>query len=122
MMEVVNAFLDAFHSARPWIGGVLCLVGALLAIIGTIGVLRFPDFYTRLHAASVTDTSAATALLLGMALLTETTWLGLVKLAAIWVFIFVTGPTSTHAAANAAHTAGLQPLTGRLRDEDGGPS
>lgn len=113
MTDILDAFLVLFEQARPWIGGALCLIGGLLAIVGTIGVLRFPDFYTRLHAASVTDTSAATSLIIGMALLPDTTWLGFAKLAVIWVFLFITGPTATHAAANAAHTAGLQPVTGR---------
>ena len=42
------------------LGAALCLAGGLLCLIGTVGVLRFPDFYTRLHAASITDTSGAT--------------------------------------------------------------
>lgn len=116
---MIETALTVFETVRPWIGGILCLLGGILAIIGTVGVLRFPDFYTRLHAASVTDTSAATSLLLGMAFLPETTWLIAVKLAAIWVFIFITGPTSTHAAASAAHNAGLQPMIGRIGRGDG---
>lgn len=112
-MELLDTLLSYFDIVRPYLGAGLCLLGAVLAIIGTVGVLRFPDFYTRLHAASVTDTSAATALLLGMALLPATSGLGLFKLAAIWIFIFIAGPTATHAVGNAAYTAGLQPLTGR---------
>jgi multicomponent Na+:H+ antiporter subunit G len=102
---------------KPVIGGILCLIGALLALIGTIGVLRFPDFFTRLHAASITDTAAVTLLLTGMAFLAPS-WLIVVKLAAIWLFIFLTGPTGSHALANAAHTAGLQPVIGRNRQDD----
>ena len=107
------AINEIFQAARPWIGGLLCLLGGALALVGTGGGLRFPDFYTRLHAASVTDTSAATALLLGMAFLPGVSGLILIKLAAIWLFIFITGPTSSHAVANAAHTAGLEPVIGR---------
>lgn len=97
-----------------YIGGALCLAGALLAIVGTVGVLRFPDFYTRLHAASVTDTAAVVCMIFGMALLSDH-WIQLVKLAIILIFILMTGPTSSHAVANAAHTAGLEPLVGALR-------
>lgn len=111
MTEFFGLLLDYFEAWRFMIGASLCLVGAFLAIIGTVGVLRFPDFYTRLHAASVTDTSAALALILGMALMSEH-WLVLVKLAVIWLFLLLTGPTSSHAVANAAHTAGLEPLIG----------
>jgi multicomponent Na+:H+ antiporter subunit G len=42
------------------------------------------------------------------------------KLAVVWLFLFLTGPTSSHALANAAHTAGLQPLIGRVGSENGG--
>ncbi|NQY96991.1 MAG: monovalent cation/H(+) antiporter subunit G [Henriciella sp.] len=111
-MEFWNAF-------RPALGSALVLVGAVLAVIGTVGVLRFPDFYTRLHAASVTDTAAATLAIVGMALLAPSLAI-VVKLAVVWLFLFLTGPTSSHALANAAHTAGLQPMIGRLGEDDGG--
>ena len=111
MADFLAMISEYFEASRFYIGGVLCMVGAFLAIVGTIGVLRFPDFYTRLHAASVTDTSAATTLILGMAFLSDH-WLVLVKLAVICLFLIITGPTSSHAVANAAHTAGLEPLIG----------
>lgn len=104
--------LAVFHLLRPYVGASLCVLGGLLVIIGTVGVLRFPDFYTRLHASSVTDTSAMYALILGMALMAPS-WLVVAKLGAIWVFLFLTSPTATHAIANAAHVAGLEPLIGR---------
>ena len=107
--------LEIVMAVKPVLGAALCLVGGILAIIGTVGVLRFPDFYTRLHAASVTDTSAATLTLVGMALLAPS-WLIVFKLTAIWLFLFLTGPTGSHALANAAHTAGLQPVIGRQRN------
>ena len=117
-MEMV---LEFWAALKPALGAALLLIGAILAIIGTIGVLRFPDFYTRLHAASVTDTAAATLAIVGMALLAPS-WAIVFKLAVVWLFLFLTGPTSSHALANAAHTAGLQPLIGRVGDEDGGAS
>ena len=113
MPEFGAELLAGFDLARPWIGGALCLLGALLCLVGTVGVMRFPDFYTRLHAASVTDTSGATLVLVGMAFL-ATGPLIIFKLIAIWVFLFFTGPTATHAVANAAHKAGVQPIIGRI--------
>ena len=111
--------LELWNAVRPALGSALLLVGAVLALIGTIGVLRFPDFYSRLHAASVTDTAAVTLSVIGMALLAPS--LAVVfKLAVVWLFLFLTGPTSSHALANAAHTAGLQPMIGRLSQDDGG--
>ncbi|MEL6723506.1 MAG: monovalent cation/H(+) antiporter subunit G [Pseudomonadota bacterium] len=117
MIETVIGYWDAL---RPALGSALLLVGAVLAVIGTVGVLRFPDFYTRLHAASVTDTSSATLALLGMALLSPS-FAVVFKLAVVWLFLFLTGPTASHALANAAHKAGLQPLIGRINQDEERP-
>lgn len=115
----MEAIFDFWNALRPALGSALVLVGAILAVIGTVGVLRFPDFYTRLHAASVTDTAAATLAIVGMALLAPS-FAVVFKLAVVWLFLFMTGPTSSHAIANAAHTAGLQPMIGRVDKADGG--
>ena len=111
---MLEDLIALFHLVRPFVGALFCLAGAALCVIGTVGVLRFPDFYTRLHAASVTDTAGVSALLFGMALLAPN-WLVVAKLGAIWVFVFLTSPTASHAIANAAHVAGLEPLIGRKR-------
>ncbi|MEL6257685.1 MAG: monovalent cation/H(+) antiporter subunit G [Pseudomonadota bacterium] len=112
MDAALNGVVEAYFAARPYLGGALCLAGALLTIVGSVGVLRFPDFYTRLHAASVIDTSSATLLLIGMAVLAPG-WGVVFKVAVIWIFLFMTSPTASHAIANAAHVAGHQPLIGR---------
>lgn len=96
---------------RMPLGGFACLLGGLLCIVSAIGVLRFPDFYTRVHAASVTDTSGAGLVLLGMVLMAPH-WLVLVKVGCIFGFLLLTSATAAHALANAAHTAGLQPKIG----------
>ncbi len=116
---MIATILEYWHAFRPALGSALLLGGAILAVIGTVGVLRFPDFYTRLHAASVTDTAAATLAIVGMVLLAPS-WAVVFKLAVVWLFLFLTGPTSSHALANAAHTAGLQPMIGRIGESDGG--
>ena len=116
-MSVLMDIYHLFDAIRPQLGGALCLLGGVLTVIGAIGVLRFPDFYTRLHAASVTDTGGAVLILLGMALLSPH-WLVLVKLVAIGVFLFLTSPTASHAVANAAHTAGIEPIIGRLASDE----
>lgn len=89
--------------------------GAFFLIVGAVGMIRLPDFWSRLHGAGVIDTAGAELILLGMAFqagLTQTT----IKLALIGLFIFFTSPTSTHAVANAAHVAGLRPL-GQIKDD-----
>lgn len=85
------------------------LAGAVFCVIGAVGMIRMPDFYTRVHAASVTDTAGAGLLLLGMMLQAGFT-LVTVKLIIIGLLIFFTSPTATHALCKAALTRGLKPL------------
>jgi len=87
---------------------VLMLSGGIFAVIGAIGVLRFPDFWSRLHAGSVSESAGLILLLAGMSLHSGFTLVSL-KLVLIGVFIFITGSTSTHAVANAAMVSGLKP-------------
>lgn len=87
-----------------------CLVsGAVFSVIGTVGLIRMPDFYTRVHAASVTDTAGAGLLLAGMMLQAGFT-LVTVKLIIIGLLILFTSPTATHALCKAALMRGLKPL------------
>jgi multicomponent Na+:H+ antiporter subunit G len=69
---------------------------------------RFPDFFTRLHAAGIADTLCALLILLGLALQAGFTLVSL-KLFLIFVFLFFTSPAATHALANAALHGGLKP-------------
>lgn len=87
----------------------VCLVsGALLGIIGAIGIHRFPDFYSRQHAAGITDTLCAMLILLGLGLQAGLSFMS-IKLGLIFVFLFFTSPASSHALANAAMNGGLKP-------------
>ncbi|MFN3933460.1 monovalent cation/H(+) antiporter subunit G [Parvibaculum sp.] len=88
--------------------GIAFLVGGTFLLIGTFGMIRLPDVWARFHAAGVIDTIGAELILIGMMFqtgLTQTT----LKLALIGLFLFVTGPTATHAVANAAFVAGIRP-------------
>jgi len=86
----------------------MILAGSFFVIIGAVGILRFPDFWSRLHAASVTESAGMILLLIGMALQTGWTLIAF-KLGVIGIFMLITGPTSTHAVANAALVSGLRP-------------
>lgn len=87
----------------------LCLTtGGLLGIIGAIGIHRFPDFYSRLHAISIADTLSAILILFGLGLQSGLS-LTVFKLVLIFVFLFFTSPTASHALANAALYSGLKP-------------
>lgn len=88
----------------------LCLaLGGFLCISGGVGLFRFPDFFTRMHAASVTDTMGSGLVLIGLMLQAGLQWLVIAKLIFIMLFIFFTSPTASHALAKAALHAGLKP-------------
>jgi multicomponent Na+:H+ antiporter subunit G len=88
--------------------GALLAVGSFFILVGTLGLVRLPDFYTRLHAAGITDTLGAELVLIAMMLQAGFSLIT-VKLIIISMFIFFTSPTATHAVANAARTMGLRP-------------
>ena len=87
-------------------------IGLIFVLAGAIGVIRMPDFYTRMHAAGVTDTLGAELIIFGLMLQSGFTLLS-AKLALVGLLLFLTSPTSTHAIANAAHKAKLKPLLSR---------
>jgi multicomponent Na+:H+ antiporter subunit G len=97
-----------------WAGGGFIVVGALLSILGAVGVLRFPDVYTRIHAASLTDTGGASLMLLGMGLIAGLSAVT-VKLVFVWVFIMLTTPAAANALANAAFSSGHRPRIGTFQ-------
>ncbi len=82
-------------------------LGALLCLIGAIGILRLPDFYTRLHAAGINDTAGAGFILVGLALHSGANLVS-VKLIMVLFFLVVTSPTATHALVSAARARRLQ--------------
>jgi len=97
-----------------WIVGILLIGGAFFFAIGTIGILRFPDFYARLHAAGKCDTLAAILALGGIALynLHDFTFVNILvscKVLAIIIFVFIASPTATHAMTKAALLVGVKP-------------
>lgn len=95
-----------------------CLLGGgLLGIVGAIGIHRFPDFYSRQHAAGITDTLCAMLILLGLALQAGIS-LAAFKLALIFIFLFLTSPTASHALANAAMHGGLKAQLGSTNGRD----
>jgi multicomponent Na+:H+ antiporter subunit G len=93
---------------------VLLVLGLLFILLGVVGILRLPDFYTRLHAMGKCDTLGVTLMLVGLAVY-EGWSLGSVKLLLISVFIWLANPTATHALGRAALKSGLKPWS---RDEE----
>jgi len=89
----------------------LIVSGAIFVLAGALGVLRMPDFFTRMHAAGMTDTLGAEFILLGLMLQAGFSQMTL-KLLLVAFFLFLTSPTATHAIANAALKSGLKPQLG----------
>jgi len=92
------------------LSGSFLLAGSLLCLAGGIGMIRFPDFYTRIHASGVTETLATSLIIIGL-MLQNAGVLVLMKLLIIWLLILLTSPTSGHALAKAAYRSGHKPLT-----------
>ena len=81
--------------------GLFLLIGSFLCLTGGIGILRFPDFYTRMHAVGVTETLATAMILIGL-ILYSPDFLVDVKLLIILLMTLFLSPTASHALANAA--------------------
>lgn len=97
------------------LSGLALLCGAFFVIVGGVGLLRMPDFYTRMHAAGVTDTLGAGLILLGLML--QGGWtLVTAKLLLILIFLWLTSPTASHALVRAALSDPQNPPP--LLDED----
>ena len=97
---------------------ILLIAGGTFFFFGaTVGLLRFPDFYTRMHATGKSDTLGAFLVVLGIALynlehvLTLGSVLTSIKVIFIAVFIFLANPTATHAITKAGLDAGVVPWT-----------
>ena len=94
----------------------LCL-GTFFCLVGGVGIHRMPDFYTRTHAASITDTLGAGLMLIGLMFLCEGQhWTVPVKLGMVLVFVLLTSPTSGHALVKAAAAEGVRWVTGTPPD------
>ena len=96
---------------------VLLALGCIVTLTGSIGLVRMPDFYTRLHTAGKTDSLAQLLILLGLAFVTPDSadpvggWLVRVKVVMVGLILLIAAPTATHAITKAAHLSGLKPWT-----------
>lgn len=95
--------MDVVLDAASWI---LLLSGTAFCVIGGVGMIRMPDFYTRSHAASLTDTLGAGLILVGLGLQAGLT-LVTVKLIFVIGLLYVTSPTSAHAMMKSAYAHGV---------------
>lgn len=99
------------------ISGALLAGGSFFIVVGSIGLIRLPDVFARMHGAGVTDTLGAGLFIAGLMIQGGLT-LVTVKLFLILVFFFFAGPTSSYALANAALSQGETPWTDKDQDRE----
>ena len=97
---------------------ILLVAGSFICVTGGVGMLRFPDFFTRIHAAGVTDTLGAGLIFTGLMLQAGLS-LVLAKLVMLLLFMLFTSPTASHAVAKAALHSGLEPQLDDVDDRSG---
>jgi multicomponent Na+:H+ antiporter subunit G len=97
--------------ARLTVGAALVLLGLVCIAGGTLGMARFPDFYTRLHAQRVSDAVGVVIVILGLAAVSPNAPTAL-KLALLAILVIAVSPLIAQLNAHAAHAAGLAPIAG----------
>jgi len=101
------------------LAAVLVAVGTFFGFVATVGIIRLPDLYSRLHAASKSDTLGSVLSLAGIAVVLGITTESM-KLVFLLVFLFLTSPTAAHAIARAAKEQGVEPVgENAWLDDDG---
>lgn len=89
--------------------------GAVFSVIGGVGIVRMPEFYSRLHGGGITDTLGAGLIIIGLMFQTGLT-LATIKLGLVLFFLLVVSPSSCHALAKSAIMQGLDPVTDKIDD------
>ena len=97
--------MDVIVDVLTWI---LLVSGALFSIVGGFGIVRLPEFFSRMHAGGITDTLGA-GLIIGGLMLQGGFSLVTVKLFMIIFFLIITSPTACHALAKSALAQGMRP-------------
>lgn len=93
----------------PYLSGFSLAIGTLALVVGSLGLIRLPDVFSRIHAVGMMDTAGVGFIVLGM-MIHEGFSLISVKLAAVAVFLFFTSPIATHAVAQVTHKSGFSPV------------
>ena len=105
------AFLDIMIgplALADWLSWFCLITGAFFLITGTLGIVRLPDVFSRMHGAGMVDTLGIMLMLVGLMFQAEE-WIVVAKLGLILMFIFFTAPTTTFALARAAINGGIDP-------------
>lgn len=100
------------------LSGLFIALGVIALLIGSLGLVRLPDLFSRTHAVGMMDTAGVGLIILGLIVHEGLTLISF-KLALIGIFLFFTSPISTHAVAQGAFRSGLRPVTHDPQDKDG---
>ena len=100
-MQALELLINIFS----WIS---IISGSVFIITGAYGAYKAPGFWIRLQSVSLIESLGAFLMLIGLGLQSGFTFVT-VKIVIIGIFLFITGPTSTHALANAAFSSGVRP-------------
>ena len=92
-------------------------LGVIALLIGSLGLVRLPDLFSRTHAVGMMDTAGVGFIILGLIVHEGLTLISF-KLALVGIFLFFTSPISTHAVAQGAFRSGLRPVTHDTKDKD----
>ena len=96
---------------RSGLGAACIAAGAMLILGAAIGLLRFPDVFTRLHAAGATMSIGVCSCLFGLLILSSTVLVA-AKLAFLIALVAAVTPVLSHIVGSAAHAAGISPIVG----------
>jgi multicomponent Na+:H+ antiporter subunit G len=105
--------IDALQSM---LAAILILVGSIFALTASIGLIRLPDLYTRMHAASKAGTLGSCLMLIALAVYTDDLAMTTRALGGV-AFFLLTAPVSAHLLAKAAHASGLKLWSGSVADD-----
>ena len=105
--------IDALQST---LAAILILLGSVFALTASIGLIRLPDLYTRMHAASKAGTLGSCVMLIALAVYTDDLAMSTRALGGV-AFLLLTAPVSAHLLAKAAHASGLKLWSGSGADD-----
>ena len=104
------------ESVLDYLAGILIVIGAIFALIASVGLLRLPDLYTRMHAASKAGTLGSCVMLIALAVQSQDLAISTRALAGV-IFFLLTVPISSHLLAKAAHASGYRMWDKSVRDD-----
>jgi multicomponent Na+:H+ antiporter subunit G len=99
-----------------YLGGILLILGAVFTLLAAIGVVRLPDLYTRMHAASKAGAVGGGLILIAVAVLSQDAAVAIRAVVGV-IFLLLTTPVSAHLLARASYLTGYKPCNETMVDE-----